>query len=129
MPVYVDNAQIPLGRMKMSHMFADTREELEAMVREIALPKSATIQSEGQPNEHYDLSATYRAKALHAGAIGVDSRALVALIRRKRAEAANPPKAAPEPSEWPTEDDENEIEAPDGQQEDDSDDENEDYAQ
>lgn len=111
MSVYVDDARIPYGRMKMCHMLADTREELEAMARKIGLPSSATLQSPGQPNEHIDVSATYRAKAVQAGAIEVDSRALVKLIRSKRAVPDSPPDwdvtfdtskfaPLPEPENW-----------------------------
>lgn len=94
MAVYVDDAQIPLGRMKMCHMLADTREELEGMIRAIKLPSSARIQQPGQANEHVDISMTYRAKAVKEGAVELSSRDLVKLIRRKR---SGVPAPAPEP--------------------------------
>ena len=94
MPVYVDNAQIPYGRMKMCHVLADTQAELLDMVKKINIdPKP--LEHEGMENEHFNISMTYREKAIKEGAIEVDSRALVALIRRKRQALAKQAKAAP----------------------------------
>ena len=97
MPVYVDNAQNQVGRYKLCHMLADTPEELRAMARKISLPRSAKLQHEGRENEHLDISMTYRDKAIKEGAIEVDSRALVRLIRRKRHERAAQAEAAENP--------------------------------
>lgn len=83
MSVYIDNARIPYGRMLMCHMFADTHEELVAMAKKIGL-SIKHIQHEGQPNEHFDVSSAYRAKAIKEGAVEVDQRSLVKLIKRKR---------------------------------------------
>lgn len=84
MTVYVDNARIPYGRMKMSHMLADSRQELLNMAMLIGLD-TKHLQNKGQPNEHFDVSATYRQKAIAAGAVEVDQRTLVKIIRAKRA--------------------------------------------
>lgn len=39
MTVYVDNALIPYGRMQMSHMIADTEEELHQMADDIGVKR------------------------------------------------------------------------------------------
>lgn len=87
MSVYVDNARIPFRRgqrvLRMSHMLADTTEELEAMARQLGLqPK--WIQYPGTYREHYDVCATKRAKAVQLGAVEVDSMFLVKLRQKRR---------------------------------------------
>lgn len=73
MSVYVDDMyRSPMGRygrMKMSHMLADTREELLAMADTIGLNRK-WLQHEGQgrSREHFDVSMTMRAKVIAAGA-------------------------------------------------------------
>lgn len=89
MPVYVDDAQIPYGRMKMCHVLADTHDELMAMMKTIGIA-AKHIEAEGEVNEHFNISQAYRTKAIKAGAIEVSSRELVKLIRRKRAAADSP---------------------------------------
>lgn len=87
MAVYVDDARIQMGRMKMCHMLADTTDELLAMATKIGL-SHRHLQASGEPNEHFDVSVSYRAKAVREGAIEIDSRGLVKLIRKKRSAAA-----------------------------------------
>lgn len=81
MSVYVDNARIPYGRMLMSHLLADTLEELHAMAAAIGMRRE-WFQEKSVP--HYDVSIKMRALAIELGAVEVDSRALVAVIRRWR---------------------------------------------
>lgn len=88
MAVYMDGAKNPLGRMLMSHMFADTYEELVEMASTIGLAHKH-LQNPGQANEHFDVSQTYRDKAIAAGAVEVNSRELVQIIRRRRAYLAS----------------------------------------
>ena len=85
MSVYVDEASIPYGRMKMSHLMADTTEELRAMAKQLGLERH--IQKEGEPSEHLDVSLSKRAEAIRLGAVPVGYRELVGLIRSKRAAA------------------------------------------
>ena len=84
MSVYVDAAMIPYGRMKMSHMLADTQEELLAMADAIGLGRH-WIQHPGKPMEHFDVSMVKRDMALQEGAIAMTSRQLVGIVRKKRA--------------------------------------------
>lgn len=88
MPVYVDNmhtvAMGRLGRMKMSHMIADTRQELDAMADAIGV-QSRWIQYPGTWKEHYDVAMAARAKAVAAGAIEIDMRIAAMMNRRRRA--------------------------------------------
>jgi monoamine oxidase len=73
------------GRMKMSHMMADTHEELVEMVKKIDLdPK--WIQHKGRPDEHFDLSISKRKLAVQNGAVEITMREM-ALYNRKKREA------------------------------------------
>ena len=82
MAIYVDNARMPYGRMKMSHLFADTSAELEAMATSLGLARY--LQHFGTPKEHLDVSLTKRAEALTKGAAMGTGRDLVRIMRRKR---------------------------------------------
>lgn len=76
MSVYVDNFAewggplAQFGRMKMSHMFATSTDELLAMADKIGLARK-WIQKPGTRGEHFDVSLSLRAKAIAAGAIHV----------------------------------------------------------
>ncbi len=79
MATYVDNMQAPFGRMKMCHLWADTRDELFAMVDKIGVarkwfqrPDSVPVQGMKASWEHFDISMTKRALAVAAGAIQTD---------------------------------------------------------
>ena len=91
MAVYVDRARNPHRRMIMCHMIADTEAELHAMAAAIGM-KRAWFQPRSFP--HYDLSQTRRREAVRLGAIEVDRRQLVAVMRRVRA-LTNPDPATP----------------------------------
>ena len=77
--VYVDNFYTTgagnFGRMKMSHMIADTRKELLEMAYKIGLQKR-WIQSYGTTREHFDVSINTRKKAISYGAIEIGFREL-----------------------------------------------------
>jgi hypothetical protein len=81
MPVYVDRAKNPYGRMIMSHMLADSLVELHAMADRIGLARRH-FQPLSTP--HYDVCQAYRAKAIQAGAIEIDRVRTAALIREWR---------------------------------------------
>lgn len=82
MAVYVDQSQIPLGRMKMSHMIADTLPELHAMADRIGLKREYFQIGASFP--HYDVSQKLKAKAIEAGALLVDRQRLVMKMRQLR---------------------------------------------
>jgi hypothetical protein len=70
MSVYIDDAFIPFGRMLMSHMVADTTDELLTMVDRIGVQRK-WIQYPGTHREHFDVCRQKRALAIAAGAIPV----------------------------------------------------------
>jgi len=69
--VYVDNMyNSPVGkfgRMKMSHMLADTSDELLEMATTIGVDHK-WIQNAGTVREHFDICMSKRKKAVKAGA-------------------------------------------------------------
>ena len=87
MAVYVDDMYtISLGNfssMKMSHLGADTTEELLAMVDKIGVQRK-WIQHKGTGEEHFDIAMSKRALAIKNGAIPVSMRTLCpAMVKRK----------------------------------------------
>lgn len=83
MAVYVDTAKNKYGRMLMSHMLADTIEELEMMARMLGL-KPHWVQIRNTP--HYDICQQKRAQAIKLGALVADRKQVVRLIRKFRAQ-------------------------------------------
>ena len=69
--------------MKMSHLVADTTEELLAMVDTIGVDRQ-WIQFAGTDREHFDIALAKRALAVQAGAVEVTMREL---FYRQRAAA------------------------------------------
>jgi hypothetical protein len=87
MAVYVDDMYtIPLGEfrgMKMSHMIADTREELLAMVAKIGVSKYH-IQHLGTANEHFDICKSKRDLAVKNGAVEISMRQCSKMIQSRK---------------------------------------------
>lgn len=92
MAVYVDDMYLSpigqFGRMKMSHMAADSTEELFAMADRIGVARH-WIQHPGTDKEHFDIAQGKRLQAIRAGAIPVSMRTLC-----KR------PWSRPAPADW-----------------------------
>lgn len=86
MAVYVDDMAAPFGRMIMSHMIADSHEELLRMADALGLQRR-WIQHAGTYREHFDVSRQKRAQAVRLGAIEVTQRELVAKLNERRAPA------------------------------------------
>lgn len=88
--VYVDNFYETgggdFGRMKMSHMCADTTEELLAMADKIGVQRK-WIQHPGTLGEHFDVAKVSRALAIKYGAKEINFREYAKMIE-KRCESA-----------------------------------------
>ena len=69
MSVYVDDMMAPFGRMLMSHMCADTVEELHEFAAKLGL-KREWFQDKRVP--HYDVAKSTREKAIRLGAVPVE---------------------------------------------------------
>ena len=80
MAVYVDRERNSFGRMIMCHMVADTIGELLDMADRIGLHRRH-FQPGSHP--HFDISLGYRAKAVRAGAVEVDRKCLVEVMKRQ----------------------------------------------
>jgi hypothetical protein len=87
--VYVDDMHRHpigrLGRMKMSHLVADTREELFACVDAIGV-KRRWLQKMDTWGEHFDIAKSKRLAAVNAGAIPTTYRVLGLMCARRRVE-------------------------------------------
>ncbi|KVT91887.1 hypothetical protein WK59_03895 [Burkholderia ubonensis] len=93
MTVYVDDMYLyPIGQykapfsgrtMKMSHMIADTREELVEMARRIGL-NPRHIQKPHTHGEHFDICMSYRKRAVTAGAVLITLRQCSSMCVRRR---------------------------------------------
>jgi hypothetical protein len=87
MTVYVDDMYLyPMGkygRMKMSHMIADTDSELHAMADVIGVQRK-WWQAPPKHDSHYDVAIVMRSKAIEAGAVPIALRELsfMTLFRR-----------------------------------------------
>ncbi len=86
MSVYVDDmCRSPLGqfgRMRMSHLIADTTSELLAMVDAIGVPRK-WIQHRGTAQEHFDIAMSKRDAAIRQGAIPIGMRELACMCARR----------------------------------------------
>lgn len=93
MTVYVDDMhRLPmgrLGRMKMSHMIADTEAELHAMADRIGVARR------WYQGDHYDIAMSKRDAAIAAGAVPITLRQLacMAALRRKGLPMGDPATA------------------------------------
>lgn len=84
MPVYVDDYRTPFRRMIMSHMTADTLDELHDMARKLNLNRRY-FQDGSTP--HYDVCESMRRKAVQLGAI--EETTVEGVLRRKEQRDGN----------------------------------------
>lgn len=83
MSVYVDSERNQYRHMIMSHLVADTLDELHAMAQRLGLKRSwFQVSRSGMP--HYDICQSKREQAIRFGAVEIDRRKMVELIRRNR---------------------------------------------
>lgn len=87
MTVYIDDMYLyPMGRfgrMKMSHMIADTTAELLEMADRIGVARK-WLQKPGSPGEHFDVSQGCRDLAIAAGAVPITLRQTGAMMMLRR---------------------------------------------
>lgn len=88
MPVYVDRAFIGFGRMSMSHMIADTPDELHAMADKIGVARRYYQAPPKASFWHYDVSKGKRDLAIGYGAEDCERNTFVAHLRRIRSSKA-----------------------------------------
>ena len=85
--VYVDNFYETgagnFGRMKMSHMIADTQKELLEMCDKIGVQRK-WIQDYGTNREHFDISLSKRKLALQFGAKEIGFRELAEMTSNRK---------------------------------------------
>lgn len=88
MTVYVDNMYLypigQFGRMKMSHLIADTDDELHAMAARIGVARR-WHQAPPKHDSHYDIAMSMRAAAIRHGAVEITLRQCSAMNMRRRA--------------------------------------------
>lgn len=87
MAVFVDDMHLTqmgqFGRMKMSHMIADSPDELLAMADKIGVARK-WIQRAGTHLEHFDVSLGARQKAVQLGAVEITMKELAQKTRERR---------------------------------------------
>jgi hypothetical protein len=83
MAVYVDDMNASFGRMKMSHMLADTDEELHAMAARIGVARK-WHQAPPRHDSHYDIALSKKALAVAAGAVEITLRQAGSMNFRRR---------------------------------------------
>jgi len=83
---YVDNFHetgIKFGRMKMSHMIADTTEELLEMADKIGVQRK-WIQFQDTHREHFDICLGKRKLAVKFGAQEINMREYALMIQNRK---------------------------------------------
>ncbi len=81
MSVFIDAYRFPFRNMKMSHMTADSREELHAFAERLGLRREC-FQDGRHP--HYDISESKRLQAVINGAVQISSGELIEIAKRLR---------------------------------------------
>jgi hypothetical protein len=85
MAVYVDGARNRFRQMVMSHMIADTLDELHAMADAIGMRREWFQAAPPASFPHYDLTQSRRKRAIGNGAVALDRREFYARMKTIRA--------------------------------------------
>lgn len=80
--VYVGTREYKYGRMIMSHMAADTLEELHEMADVIGVNQKWFQNKKDKP--HYDICKTKKQLAIQHGALLVDDREIILMWRKNK---------------------------------------------
>ena len=88
MSVYVDDASNPYGRYLMCHMWADTIDELLAMVDRIGVQRRWLQEPPKASWVHVDITQSKRRLAVQAGAIQTDKFGPVEHLAKRRGDNA-----------------------------------------
>lgn len=86
MAIYVDDMNAPYRGEIISHLVADTREELLQAANQLGIDL-ATIQRPNTPWEHFDIPENSKQEAISIGAQEVTQSDVVQLIHRKKRES------------------------------------------
>lgn len=84
MTVYVDNMNAQYGRMKMSHLLADSDDELHAIAAKIGVARKWWQSPEKTSGSHYDICLSKKALAIEYGAIEITWKQAGAMNSRRR---------------------------------------------
>lgn len=87
MTVYVDNVRHPFGRMVMCHCWADSLDELFAMMDKIGVQRKWLQQPPKASWVHFDISLTKKALAISNGAILTDRYGPLEHVAKLRGDA------------------------------------------
>ena len=82
--VYVGDIEYPYRRMLMSHMLADTLQELHEMADSIGIDRKWFQNKEKFP--HYDVCKSMKQKAIQLGAVEMSDRELVRMFLARNCE-------------------------------------------
>ncbi|MEJ6002532.1 DUF4031 domain-containing protein [Paucibacter soli] len=80
----MDDFEIEWRGMKMSHMIADSDEELHAMAAKIGVQRRWWQSPEKTSGSHYDICLSMKAKAIKLGAIAITDRQCASMNRRRQ---------------------------------------------
>jgi hypothetical protein len=81
MPVYVGKREYAFARLKLSHMVADTLEELHAMADKVGVSRKYFQAKPERP--HYDICKSSKLMAIKLGAQEVDDRVIIEMFNNQ----------------------------------------------
>lgn len=76
--VYIGTREYKYGNMKMSHMIADTLDELHEMADKLLIDRKHFQDKRGKP--HYDICKKNKQKAILFGAILISDKEIVKIL-------------------------------------------------